>query len=151
MADENRGLKVHEENATTVDDCYRGGVQEKEEGERLLQEGNWEPSRIHFEKSNNFLRIVIRYLPDDEAYRNIHGDEVIIFLPNLLMADNYLKLIRIYKEMKLPEILDLKQKGEDYLSRSLKSVKTEWAYEIKKDSNRNCYKKECPAHSILNE
>ena len=30
---ENRGLKVLEENATTADDYYRGGVQEKEEGD----------------------------------------------------------------------------------------------------------------------
>jgi hypothetical protein len=33
------GMKVLEENATTVRDYYRGGVQQKEEGERLLQQG----------------------------------------------------------------------------------------------------------------
>src|SRR4030066_355 len=33
---ENRGLKVLEENATTVHDFYRGGVQEKEEGEKMI-------------------------------------------------------------------------------------------------------------------
>jgi hypothetical protein len=37
--DENRGLKVLQENATAVHDYYRGGVQEKEEGETLLKEG----------------------------------------------------------------------------------------------------------------
>ncbi len=133
VGDENRGLKVLEENVTTVDDCYRGGVQEKEEGERLLKEEMWEKARVHFEKSNKFLGIVLKYIPEDEAYRNIHGEEVIIFLPNLLMADNHLKLVKIYKEMKLPDkISGAKQKGEDYLSRSLRSVKTEWAYEIKK-------------------
>ena len=42
---ENRGLKVLEENATTVHDYYRGGVQEKEEGEKLMKEGRWEEAR----------------------------------------------------------------------------------------------------------
>ena len=38
---ENRGLKVLEENATTAHDYYRGGVQEKEEGETLMKAGKW--------------------------------------------------------------------------------------------------------------
>jgi len=133
VMDENRGLKILEENATTVGDCYRGGVQAKEEGERLLKDEKWEQARFHFEQSNKLLGVVLKHFPDDEAYRNFHGDEVTIFMPNLLMADNYLKLIKIYKEMKLDkELFGAKQKGEDYLYRSLKSVKTEWAYEVKK-------------------
>jgi hypothetical protein len=130
---ENRGLKVMEENATMIHDYYRGGVQEKEEGERLMKEGRWEEARIHLEKSNQFLRVVVKYLPEDEAYRNVYGDVVVIFLPNLLMADNYLKLITVYKSTKNDnKIADAKENGEYYLSLSLKSVKTEWAYQIKK-------------------
>lgn len=133
VMDENRGLKILEENATTVGDYYRGGVQEKEEGERLLKEEKWEQAQFHFEKSNKSLKIVLKYLPDDECYRNFHGDEVTIFLPNLLVADNYLKLMRIYEEMKLDkEFSEAKEKGADYLSRSLSSVKTEWAYEVRR-------------------
>ena len=41
VINENRGLKVLVENATTVHDYYRGAVQEKAEGERLLNEGKW--------------------------------------------------------------------------------------------------------------
>src|SRR4030066_128975 len=37
---ENRGLKVLEENATTVHDFYRGGVQEKEEGRKMIKRGD---------------------------------------------------------------------------------------------------------------
>ena len=97
---ENRGLKVLEENATTVHDYYRGGVQEKEEGERLIKESKWEEARVHLEKSNRFLRVVLKYLPEDEAYRNIYGEQVVIFLPNLLIADNDLKLVTVYKNLK---------------------------------------------------
>jgi len=130
---ENRGLKVLEENATMIHDYYRGGVQEKEEGERLIKESKWEEARIRLEKSNRFLRVVLKYLPEDEAYRNIYGDQTVIFMPNLLMADNDLKLISIYKNMKNDnKAAEAKNDGQHYLAESLKSVKTEWAYQIKK-------------------
>ncbi len=133
VANENRGLKVLEENATTVHDYYRGGVQEKEEGERLLKERKWEDARIHFEKSNKFLRVVLRHLSDDEAYWNIYGDHVVIFLPNLLMADNYLKLIGVYRKMgRDDKATEAEGQGKGSLERSLKDVKTEWAFQVKK-------------------
>ncbi len=128
---ENRGLKVLEENATMVHDYYRGSVQEKAVGERLLTEGKWEEARIHLEKSNWFLRVVLKYLSEDEPYRNIYGDHVVIFLPNLLMADNYLKLIQIFKKTgRDDKAAEEKGHGEYYLSQSLKSAKTEWAFQI---------------------
>lgn len=130
---ENRGLKVLEENATTVHDYYRGSVQERVEGERFLKEGKWEEAEIHFEKSNKFLRVVLRYFSEDEAYRNIYGDHVVSFLPNLLMADNYLKLISIYRMVgRDDKIGSALEYGKDYLSFSLKHVKTEWALQIQK-------------------
>jgi hypothetical protein len=130
---ENRGLKVLEENATMIHDYYRGGVQEKEEGERLMKESQWEEARIHLEKSNRFLRVVVKYLPEDEAYRNVYGDVVVIFMPNLLMADNNLKLVTVYKNLRNDnKLAAAKNDGQYFLAESLKSVKTEWAYQIKK-------------------
>jgi hypothetical protein len=129
---ENRGLKVLEENATMVHDYYRGGVQEKEEGEGLLKEGKWEEARVHLEKSNRFLKVVMKYLPDDQAHRNIYDDQAVIFLPNLLIADNDLKLMSAYKHLGSDDkVAVLKEDGEYYLAESLKTVKTEWANQIK--------------------
>jgi len=142
VAKENQGLKVLVENATTVHDHYRGAVQEKAEGEKLFKEGKWEEAQIPLDKSNRFLRVVLRYLPEDEAYRNIYGDTVVIFLPNLLMADNYLKLVLIYKKMeKNDKAAEMKGYGENYLSQSLKNVKTEWAFQIKKGFEEELPKK----------
>jgi hypothetical protein len=139
---ENRGLKVLVENATTVHDYYRGAVQEKTEGERLLKEGKWKEAQIPLEKSNRFLQVVLRYLSEDEAYRNIYGDTVVIFLPNLLTADNYLKLITIYKKIgKENDIIEADRNGKQYLSRSLASVKTEWAFQVKKGFEEELPKK----------
>jgi hypothetical protein len=139
---ENRGLKVLEENATTVHDYYRGGVQEKEEGEKLIKESRWGEVRDHLEKSNRFLGVVLKYLPEDEAYRNIYGAQVVIFLPNLLIADNNLKLVTVYKNMgKDDKAAEAKGIGQRYLAESLKSVKTEWAYQIKKEFEAELPKK----------
>jgi hypothetical protein len=130
---ENRGLRIVEENATAVHDYYRGGVQEKEEGERLVKENRWEEARVHLEKSTWFLRVVVKYLPKDEAYRNVYGDQAVIFLPNLLIADNNLKLITVYRNLKNDvKAAEAKRNGEYFLAESLRDVKTEWADQIKK-------------------
>ncbi len=130
---ENRGLKVLQENATAIHDYYRGGVQEKEEGENLLKENKFDEARGHLEKSNQFLHVVLKVVSDDEAQWNIYGDHAVIFLPNLLIADNDLKLITVYKILGLDDQAKTAQEdGEYYLTQSLKTVKTEWADQIKK-------------------
>ncbi len=131
---ENRGLRVLEENATTTHDYYRGGVQEKEEGENLMKAGKWGEARIHLEKSNRFLRVVLKYQPADDANLNVYGEQTIIFLPNLLIADSNLKLVSVYKNLKNDDkAVQVRKEGQLYLSESLKSVKTEWANQIKKE------------------
>ncbi|HVP80304.1 MAG TPA: hypothetical protein VMV04_20670 [Thermodesulfobacteriota bacterium] len=130
---ENRGLKVLEENATKVYDYYRGGVQEKEEGEGLLRESKWEEARKHLEKSNRFLLVVLKYLPEDEAYRVVYEGQTVIFLPNLLIADNALKLVPVYRNLRNPDLAaQTLAEGQRYLAESEKSVKTEWAIQLKK-------------------
>ncbi len=130
---ENRGLKILKENATMIHDFYRGGVQEKEEGETLMKEGQWEEALKHLEESNRYLRVVVKYIPNDEPGRNVYGDIFVIFMPNLLIADNHLKLITIYKNTKNDnKVAETKDNGMFYLAESLKSVKTEWSYQIKK-------------------
>jgi hypothetical protein len=130
---ENRGLRILEENATHIHDFYRGGVQEKEEGESLMKEGKWEEARNHLEKSNKYLRVVVKYLPKDEPSRNVYGDEMVIFMPNLLRADNCLKLITVYKNLGNDNMAaSAKNEGQYSLADSLRSVETEWAYQVKK-------------------
>jgi hypothetical protein len=139
---ENQGLKILRENATMVHDYYRGGVQEKAVGERLIKEEKWEEAEAHFIKSNWFLEVVVKYFPEDEACKNIYSDHVVIFLPNLLMADNQLKLMEIYCKTKRNEdIYWARRDGKGYLSRSLRSVKTEWGYQLKKNL-KEMFKKE---------
>jgi hypothetical protein len=135
VIEENSGFRVLKENATTVRDYYRGGVQEKAEGERLLKEEKCEEAMSHFIKSNRFLGVVLDYLPEDEPYRNIYGDHSIIYMPNLLIADNYLKLVRIYKKLKMGrnDIYWEKKSAKKYLAQSLRSAQTGWAFQVKRE------------------
>jgi hypothetical protein len=143
VIEENQGLKMLKENATMVHDYYRGGVQEKAEGERLMKEKKWEEAEAHFERSNWFLKVVVDYFPDDEPCKNIYSDHVVIFLPNLIIADNQLKLMEIYSKTKKNEdIYWARRDGRAYLSRSLRSVKTEWGYRLKKDLEEKFKKEE---------
>ena len=135
VIEENTGFKVLKENATTVRDYYRGGVQEKGEGERLLKDEKWEEAMSHFIKSNRFLEVVVDYLPEDEPYRNIYGNHFVIFMPNLLMADNQLKIAKTYKKLNMSsnDTYWEKKRCKRYLAQSLRSVKTEWAFQIKRE------------------
>ena len=143
VIEENQGLKMLQENATMVHDFYRGGVQEKAEGERLMKEEKWVEAEAHFQKSNWFLKVVVDYFPYDEPCKNIYGDHVVIFLPNLLIADNQLRLMEIYsKTRKYEDIYWGRRDGRIYLSRSLRSVKTEWGYRLKKDLEEKFKKEE---------
>jgi hypothetical protein len=100
----------------------------------LLKAGKWEEAQLLLENSNWFLRVVLKYLPEDQAYRNIYGDRVVIFLPNLLIADNCLKLIAVYKKMgKKDPAIEVERYGKEYLSRSLKNVKTSGISDPEKD------------------
>ncbi len=130
---ENRGLRVLRENATMIHDFYRGGVQQKEEGEGLMKEGKWEEARKHLEESNRYFQVVLKYLPEDEAQHNVYGDQMVIFVPNLLRADNDLKLITIHRSLKNEDkVAAERNDGLHYLEQSLKTVKTEWTYQVKK-------------------
>lgn len=143
VIEENQGLKMLKENATMVHDYYRGGVQEKAEGERLMGEKKWEEAEAHFGRSNWFLKVVIDYFPDDEPYKNIYSGHVVIFLPNLIIADNQLKLMEIYSKTKKNEdIYWARRDGRAHLSRSLRSAKTKWGYRLKKDLEEKFKKEE---------
>jgi hypothetical protein len=88
----------------------------------------------HFKRSNQYLKVVTQYLPQDEAARDVYDDHWVIFVPNLLMADNELRLAKIYKKLNMKkDIYWAVWQGRRDLSQSLKSVKTEWALEMKKE------------------
>jgi len=54
-------------------------------------------------------------------------------LPNLLIADNDLKLITVYKNLKIDEkAVQAKTEGQLYLAESLKSVRRSGQFKSKK-------------------
>jgi hypothetical protein len=73
-------------------------------------------------------------IPEDEPCKNIYGDHLVILLPNLLVADNQLKLMEICIETKKNEYIPgIARERWTHLSRSLGRVKTQWGYLLKKE------------------
>ena len=136
------GMMILEENATTIRDYYRGGVQEKERAERLMKEGKWKEAEDHFEKSNQYLEVVTEYFPEDDPHRDVYENHAVIFMPNLIMADNELKLARLYRKMnKREDIYWAIRRGRQDLHQSLKSAETEWAFKLQEEFQKESAEK----------
>src|SRR5512136_1613849 len=91
VIEENEGLDVTQENAKEVRDFYRGGVQQKAKAERKYQEKQYPEALKLYDTSNEFLLVVLKYINQDSAEYVLFEGTDILFFPNLVMADNYLK------------------------------------------------------------
>jgi len=99
VIEEHDGVEVFWENARDLRDFYRGGVQQKAKGEGKFQEKIYPEALKLYEKSNEFFLSVLAYDNRDSAEYTLFEGTNILFFPNLLLADNYLKMGRILWEM----------------------------------------------------
>ena len=97
--EENEGLEVTPEDTKDVRDFYRGGVQLKAKAERLFQEKAYPEAMKLYRSSNDFFStLFLHHLDEDCATYALFEGTHILFFPNLLMADNYLKMGLILRE-----------------------------------------------------
>jgi hypothetical protein len=127
VIEENEGLDVTPENAKEVRDFYRGGVQQKAKAERKYQEKNYPVAMKLYLSSNESFSKLLEYLDEDAADYNLFEGTSILFFPNLLLADNNLKMGRICdaQERKRPAYRHWKR-ALSWVKHSLKSERTEW-------------------------
>ena len=127
VIEENEGLDVNWENAKEVRDFYRGGVQQKAKAERKYQEKNYPEAMKLYISSNEFFLKLLEYLDEDTADYNLFEGTSILFFPNLLLADNNLKMGRIFdaRGRKGPAHRYWKR-ALSWVKRSLKFERTEW-------------------------
>jgi hypothetical protein len=127
VLEENEGLEVLLPDCKEVRDFYRGGVQQKAKGEKLFQDKAYAEAMKLFKASNDFFQSVLDFIPQDDAkYALFEGTEV-LFFPNLLVADNYLKMGSIDREKK--EMSAARRNWKQalaYADKSLQSENTEW-------------------------
>jgi len=132
--EENEGLEVTRENAKELRDFYRGGVQQKAKAEKEFQEKGYPVAMKLYLSSNELFSTLLEYIDRDSAEYNLFEGTSILFFPNLLVADNHLKMGRIHDAMgrQRPAYRNWKR-ALSLVRRSLESERTEWGLALQQE------------------
>ncbi len=134
VLDEQEGLEILWENAKELRDFYRGGVQKKAEAEKKFREKNYPEALKLYDSSDEFLLVVLKNNNQDDAEFPLFEGASILFFPNLLMADNKLKMGLILREMGHESAAESKWKQAlPYIEQSLRSERTEWGLSLQQE------------------
>jgi len=134
VLEEHEGLEVIWQDAQEVRDFYRGGVQKKAKAEEKFREKSFPEAMKLYHQSNEFFLVVLDYIKHDSCEYVLFEGTKILFLPNLLLADNYLKAGRILSERGRESSARRKWKRAlSYIDHSLSRERTEWGLEIEKE------------------
>jgi len=90
--EQNEGLEVTPEDAKELRDFYRLGVQQKMKAEKLFREKSYPEALKLYRSSNESFSTILRYMDQDSAEYMLFENTHILFFPNVLMADNELKM-----------------------------------------------------------
>ena len=132
VLDEQEGLEMLWENAKELRDFYRGGVQKKAEAEKSFRDKKYPEAMKLYNSSNEFFQVVIKYNNEDSAEFPLFEGTSILFFPNLLLADNGLKMGQILRETGHGSSAESKWKQAlTYTDRSLRSERTEWGLAVR--------------------
>lgn len=134
VLEEHEGLEIVWQDAKEVRDFYRGGVQKKAQAEEKFREKSFPEGLKLYDQSNEFFLVVLDYIQHDSCEHVLFEGAKILFLPNLLLADNYLKAGRILNETGRESSARRKwKKALTYIEHSLSRERTEWGLEIEKE------------------
>jgi hypothetical protein len=134
VLEEQEGLEIIWEDAKEVRDFYRGGVQQKAKAEKDFGSKKFPEALKLYDTSNDFFLMVLKYIGYDSCEYTLFEGTQIIFLPNLLVADNYLKAGRILKAMGRESSAKRKWKQAlPYVQQSLRCENTEWGLLLQKE------------------
>jgi hypothetical protein len=101
VLEENSGLEITIDDVNDVRDYYRAGVQQKGKAEKAFLKDSLPEALAFYRDSNQCLSKLMKYIDADSARFNLFDDSDILFFPNLLMADNHLKMGKILKKMQM--------------------------------------------------
>jgi hypothetical protein len=134
VLEENEGLEIVWEDAKDARDFYRGGVQQKAKAEKKLQEKAYPGAMKFFQASNDFFTRMLQFMNEDCASYTLYEGTDILFFPNLLMADNYLKMGLIARETDREGAATRNwKKAQDFAYKSQLSERTEWGLSLEQE------------------
>ena len=135
VLEEQEGLEILREDVKDIRDFYRGGVQHKARAEEKFQKKAFSEALKLYDSSNDFLLDVVQYMDQDTAEFELYEGASIFFFPNLLLADNYLKMGRILREMGRESSAHRQwEKALRYIKKSLKTEPTEWGLSVRQET-----------------
>jgi hypothetical protein len=134
VLEENEGLEVTLEDAKEVRDFYRRGVQQKAKAEKLSQGKNYPEAMKLFRSSNESFSFLLQYIDQDSAEYELFEGTHILFFPNLLVADNHLKmgLIQRATGQEGPAQRNWKR-ALSFLKKSLRAEPSEWGLALERE------------------
>jgi tetratricopeptide (TPR) repeat protein len=134
VIEEQMGLEISLEDVKDARDYYRGGVQKKAKADKQFQAKNYKVALDLYDISNEYFLFLLDYISNDFLSYPLFEGSQILFFPNLLMADNYLKMGRIYQGMEREG--SARRKWEQALTaveKSLANERTEWGENVRKE------------------
>ena len=132
--EENEGLEVIQENAKELRDFYRGGVQQKVQAEKKFKEKAYPEALKLYRLSNEFFSTILQHLDEDSAEYHLFEETSILFFPNLLVADNHLKMGLIHQAAGREGPAQRHWKRAlSFVARSLKAESTEWGLALQQE------------------
>jgi hypothetical protein len=134
VLEENEGLEIVWEDAKDARDFYRGGVQQKAKAESQLQQKVYPEAMKFYQASNEFFTQMLQFMNEDCSAYTLYEGTDILFFPNLLMADNYLKMGKIGRETgREGTATSHWKKAQDSVNKSLLSERTEWGLSLQQE------------------
>jgi hypothetical protein len=132
--EENEGLEVNPEDAKEIRDYYRAGVQKKALAEKQYEAKAYPAAMKLFQESCDLLSTVLTHIDEDTVAFPCFEGTNILFFPNLLAADNHLKMGKIQKTMgrETPAQRSWKRALLS-VRQSLRSEKTEWGLNLQQE------------------
>ena len=134
VIEEQMGLEISLEDVKDVRDYYRGGVQKKAGAEKHFQAKNDKEALDLYDLSNEYFLFLLDYIANDFlSYPLFEGSQILLF-PHLLMADNYLKMGRIYQRTERESSARRKwRQALTAVEKSLASERTEWGENLRQE------------------
>ncbi len=130
---ENTGLEMTVDDVKDVRDYYRVACQQKIKAERALRENSDSEALQHYRDSMQSFLKLLNYIDADSAKFNLFEETNILFFPNLLMADNHLKMGTILRKMNMNwQARHHWKMGLSAARDSFKSEPTEWALDVQR-------------------
>jgi tetratricopeptide (TPR) repeat protein len=134
VLEENEGLEVTLEDAKEVRDFYRRGVQQKAKAEKLFQGKDYPEAMKLYQSSNESFSTLLQYVDQDCAEYELFEGTHILFFPNLLMADNHLKMGLILRAMgEGGQAQPTWERALSFVKASLRHEPSEWGLALQQE------------------